>query len=61
MRIRIDGTRAEIIDALFHLRLHFTVYAVSRAYPDRARPHQQPDGRAEEDAGEGTGGETTYA
>ena len=39
MRIRIDGTRAEIVDALFRLRLHFTVYAVSRAYPDRARPH----------------------
>ncbi|GGO77975.1 hypothetical protein [Nonomuraea cavernae] len=39
MRIRIDGTRAEIVDALFRLRLHFTVYAVSRAYPDRAHPH----------------------
>ena len=39
MRIRIDGTRAEIIDALFRLRLHFTVYAVSRAYPDRGKPH----------------------
>ncbi|MGP4101800.1 hypothetical protein [Nonomuraea sp. KM90] len=39
MRIRIDGTRAEIIDALFRLRLHFTVIGVSRAYPDRTRPH----------------------
>ncbi|MEU4571448.1 DUF3970 family protein [Nonomuraea sp. NPDC023979] len=39
MRVRIDGTRAEIVDALFRLRLHFTVYAVSRAYPDRTHPH----------------------
>ncbi|GAA4965041.1 hypothetical protein HD597_008906 [Nonomuraea thailandensis] len=39
MRIRIDGTRAEIIDALFRLRLHFTVIGVSRAYLDRTRPH----------------------
>ncbi len=39
MRIRLDGNRAEIILGLFHLRVHFTVYAVSRAYPDRARPH----------------------
>ncbi len=39
MRIRIDGTRAEIVDALFRLRLHFTVIGVSGAYPDRARPH----------------------
>ncbi|MEO3790394.1 hypothetical protein ABGB14_09280 [Nonomuraea sp. B10E15] len=39
MRIRIDGTRAEIVDALFRLRLHFTVIGVSRAYPDRAHPH----------------------
>ncbi|MEV5552399.1 hypothetical protein AB0L44_01980 [Nonomuraea wenchangensis] len=39
MRIRIDGTRAEIVDALFRLRLHFIVIGVSRAYPDRARPH----------------------
>ncbi|GAA3127319.1 hypothetical protein [Nonomuraea salmonea] len=38
MRIRIDGTRAEIVDALFRLRLHFAVIGVSRAYPDRARP-----------------------
>ncbi|MEV4066287.1 DUF3970 family protein [Nonomuraea dietziae] len=38
MRIRLDGTRAEIVDALFHLRLNFTVAGVSRAYPDRARP-----------------------
>ncbi|MFF0870114.1 hypothetical protein ACFYUV_50760 [Nonomuraea sp. NPDC003560] len=37
MRIRIDGTRAEVIDALFRLRLHFTVVSVSRLYPDRAR------------------------
>ncbi|GAA3695399.1 hypothetical protein GCM10022224_071330 [Nonomuraea antimicrobica] len=40
MRIRIDGTRAEIVDALFRLRLHFTVCGVSRAYPDRAHPRQ---------------------
>ncbi|MEV4104159.1 hypothetical protein AB0J42_28255 [Nonomuraea sp. NPDC049649] len=39
MRIRIEGTRAEIIDALFRLRQHFTLYAVSRLYPDRAHPH----------------------
>lgn len=38
MRIRIDGTRAEIIDALFRLRMHFTVIAASRLYPDRAKP-----------------------
>ncbi|MGW2152263.1 hypothetical protein [Nonomuraea sp. NPDC001699] len=39
MRIRIDGTRAEIVDALFRLRLHFTVIGVSRAYPNRTHPH----------------------
>ncbi|MDX3101609.1 DUF3970 family protein [Nonomuraea angiospora] len=39
MRIRIDGTRAEIVDALIRLRLHFTVCGVSRAYHDRAHPH----------------------
>ncbi|MFE3455254.1 hypothetical protein ACFXJ8_40695 [Nonomuraea sp. NPDC059194] len=38
MRIRLDGTRAEIIDAFFRLRLNFTVSGVSRAYPDRAKP-----------------------
>ncbi|MFI6325503.1 DUF3970 family protein [Nonomuraea sp. NPDC050556] len=38
MRIRLDGTRAEIVDALFRLRLNFTVSDVSRVYPDRARP-----------------------
>jgi hypothetical protein len=37
MRVRIDGTRAEIVDALFRLRLHFTVYAVSRAHPHHWR------------------------
>jgi hypothetical protein len=39
MRIRLDGTRAEITDALFRLRLNFTVSDVSRAYPDRTHPH----------------------
>ncbi|MFI6599125.1 DUF3970 family protein [Nonomuraea sp. NPDC050536] len=38
MRIRLDGTRAEIVDALFRLRLNFTVSGVSRAYPDRGKP-----------------------
>lgn len=38
MRIRLDGTRAEIVDALSRLRLNFTVSDVSRVYPDRARP-----------------------
>ncbi|MER7506212.1 hypothetical protein AB0L05_35675 [Nonomuraea pusilla] len=38
MRIRIEGTRAEIIDALFRLRLHFAIRAVSRVYPGRTRP-----------------------
>ncbi|MCK2213331.1 hypothetical protein MF672_005920 [Actinomadura sp. ATCC 31491] len=38
MRIRLDGTRAEVIDALFRLRLHFIVTDVSRLYPDRGRP-----------------------
>jgi hypothetical protein len=38
MRIRLDGTRAELIDALFRLRLNFTVSGISRAYPDRAKP-----------------------
>ncbi|MEV4835905.1 hypothetical protein AB0K05_15370 [Nonomuraea sp. NPDC049486] len=38
MRIRLDGTRVELTDALFRLRLNFTVADVSRAYPDRARP-----------------------
>ncbi|MGI5286566.1 hypothetical protein ACQEVF_24955 [Nonomuraea polychroma] len=38
MRIRLDGTRAEVIDALFRLRLNFTVTDVSRLYPDRAKP-----------------------
>ncbi|WP_165970157.1 hypothetical protein [Nonomuraea terrae] len=40
MRIRLDGTRAEVIDALLRLRLNFTVVGVSRLYPDRARPYQ---------------------
>ncbi|MEV5554353.1 hypothetical protein AB0L44_11885 [Nonomuraea wenchangensis] len=40
MRIRIDGTRAEIVDALFRLRLHFTVCGVSRVYPGRTHPRQ---------------------
>ncbi len=39
MRIRLDGTRAEIADALFRFRQIFTVSGISRAYPDRARPH----------------------
>jgi hypothetical protein len=39
MRIRLDGTRAELVDALFRLRLNFTVSGVSRAYPDRGKPH----------------------
>ncbi|MEU8252253.1 DUF3970 family protein [Nonomuraea sp. NPDC048916] len=39
MRIRLDGTRAEIVDALFRLRTNFTVSGVSRVYPDRGRPH----------------------
>ncbi|MER6946530.1 hypothetical protein ABT294_21100 [Nonomuraea sp. NPDC000554] len=39
MRMRLDGTRPELIDALFRLRLSFTVSHVSRAYPDRTRPH----------------------
>ncbi|GAA3181792.1 hypothetical protein [Nonomuraea roseoviolacea] len=38
MRIRLDGTRAELIDALIRLRLNFTVSGVSRAYSDRAKP-----------------------
>ncbi|GAA5073530.1 hypothetical protein HNP84_008521 [Thermocatellispora tengchongensis] len=38
MRIRLDGTRAEIVDALYRLRLAFTVSDVSRVYPDRAKP-----------------------
>ncbi|GII34179.1 hypothetical protein [Planotetraspora mira] len=40
MRIRLDGTPAEIIDALFRLRQTFTVSGVSRAYPDRAKKHR---------------------
>ncbi|RVX46257.1 hypothetical protein EDD27_9122 [Nonomuraea polychroma] len=39
MRIRLDGTRAELVDALFRLRLNFAVSGVSRAYPDRSKPH----------------------
>ncbi|WP_433351565.1 DUF3970 family protein [Microtetraspora malaysiensis] len=39
MRIRLDGTRAEIADALFRLRQTFTVSGVSRAYLYRTRPH----------------------
>lgn len=38
MRIRLEGTRTEVIDALLHLRLHFTVIAASRLYPARAEP-----------------------
>ncbi|SEG67689.1 hypothetical protein SAMN05444920_103895 [Nonomuraea solani] len=39
MRIRLDGTRAEIVDALFRLRQYFTVIGASRLYPDRGKPH----------------------
>ncbi|GAA3569667.1 hypothetical protein GCM10022419_058210 [Nonomuraea rosea] len=39
MRIRLDGTRAEIVDALFRLRQHFTVTGASRVYPDRGQAH----------------------
>ncbi|MFC4062259.1 DUF3970 family protein [Planomonospora corallina] len=38
MRIRLDGTRAEITDALLRLRELFTVATVSRAYPNRSQP-----------------------
>ncbi|WP_113705347.1 DUF3970 family protein [Nonomuraea lactucae] len=38
MRIRLDGTRAELVDALYRLRLNFTVSGVSRAYADRTKP-----------------------
>lgn len=38
MRIRLEGNRAELTLGLTHLREVFTVTAMSRAYPDRARP-----------------------
>ncbi|GAA2846668.1 hypothetical protein GCM10010517_03420 [Streptosporangium fragile] len=38
MRIRLDGTHAEITYSMFRLREIFTVTSVSRAFPDRARP-----------------------
>ncbi|WP_162795898.1 hypothetical protein [Nonomuraea lactucae] len=38
MRIRLEGNRAEIALGMIHLRELFTVTAMSRAYPDRARP-----------------------
>lgn len=40
MKIRLDGTHAEITYSMFRLREIFTVTSVSRAYPDRARPRQ---------------------
>ncbi|MEU7741193.1 hypothetical protein [Nonomuraea sp. NPDC049158] len=39
MRIRLEGNRAEITLGMIHLREMFTVTAMSRAYPDRSRPH----------------------
>nr|WP_176573394.1 hypothetical protein [Nonomuraea pusilla] len=39
MRIRLEGNRAELTLGMIHLREVFTVTSVSRAYPDRARPH----------------------
>ncbi|GGK62770.1 hypothetical protein Ppa06_20930 [Planomonospora parontospora subsp. parontospora] len=38
MRIRLDGTHAEITYSMFRLREIFTVTSVSRAHPDRTRP-----------------------
>ncbi|MDP9865586.1 MULTISPECIES: hypothetical protein [Streptosporangium] len=38
MRIRLDGTHAEITYSMFRLREIFTVTSVSRAFPDRVRP-----------------------
>ncbi len=38
MRIRLDGTHAEITYSMFRLREVFTVTSTTRAYPDRARP-----------------------
>ncbi|NRQ36636.1 hypothetical protein HII36_33090 [Nonomuraea sp. NN258] len=38
MRIRLEGSRAEITLGMIHLREVFTVTAVSRAYPNRAHP-----------------------
>lgn len=36
MRIRLHGTRPELVDALTRLRQVFPVASVSRAYPDRS-------------------------
>ncbi|GAA4092288.1 hypothetical protein [Nonomuraea soli] len=38
MKIRLDGTHAEITYGMFRIREIFTVTSVSRAYPDRSRP-----------------------
>jgi hypothetical protein len=40
MRIRVEGTRAEIALGLNHLRRVFMVTAMSRAYPHRAHPRK---------------------
>jgi hypothetical protein len=38
MRIRLEGTRAEITYSMIRLREVFTVTSVSRAYPARTNP-----------------------
>lgn len=38
MRIRLDGTHAELTYSMFRLREIFTVTSVSHAHPDRNHP-----------------------
>ena len=40
MKIRLDGTHAEITYSLFRIREIFTVTSMSKAYADRARARQ---------------------
>jgi hypothetical protein len=38
MRIRLEGNRAELALGMIHLRQHFAVTSMSRAFPARNRP-----------------------
>ncbi|MEO3875321.1 hypothetical protein ABGB18_41610 [Nonomuraea sp. B12E4] len=38
MRIRLEGSRAELTLGLIHLREAFAITSMSRAYPDRSHP-----------------------
>ncbi|MEV0312300.1 hypothetical protein [Nonomuraea fuscirosea] len=37
MRVRLEGSRAELTLGMIHLRQHFTVSSMSRAFPARNR------------------------